>query len=204
MTQSTTGRLVAASVLALALAGLAPEVHGHGGDGTKIHACVNQSSGEVKILGASATCKPHETAVDWAIEAAAAPVPRILTEISLVSVLPGFNNGPLGPSEKSRFLWEPDRYDPAPAEMFLEVVGAVFEESPGSGGSATFELREVATDLLIAGASLTVNAGDSGRFRTGDIAPSFPSAPVEIKLVVTLTAGAASYSLQRSAVLVQQ
>lgn len=42
-------------------------VGAHGGDVTKIHACVD-AAGNIKIVGASATCKQHETAVDWNIQ----------------------------------------------------------------------------------------------------------------------------------------
>jgi hypothetical protein len=72
MTRSRTGRLFLGSVFVFALAGITPAVYAHGGDSTLIHACVNTSSGEVKIVGASDSCKKHEAAVDWPATAAAA------------------------------------------------------------------------------------------------------------------------------------
>ena len=42
-------------------------VSAHGGDVTKIHACVD-AAGNIKIVAASATCKQTETAVDWNIQ----------------------------------------------------------------------------------------------------------------------------------------
>lgn len=51
-------------------------------------------------------------------------VDSTLTEISLVSVTPGFISGTTG--EVSRFLWEPSRYQPAPKEIFAEVVVSPF------------------------------------------------------------------------------
>lgn len=41
--------------------------YGHGGDTTKIHTCVNKSSGEIKVVGASESCGNNEDALDWAI-----------------------------------------------------------------------------------------------------------------------------------------
>jgi hypothetical protein len=65
--------LLLTSVLGLALAGLPSAASAHGGDATLIHACVNKSSGEVKIVAPAASCKPHDIAVDW--PATAAPPP---------------------------------------------------------------------------------------------------------------------------------
>ena len=39
----------------------------HGGDSTKIHACVDQA-GNLKIVGAGAQCKANETALDWNVQ----------------------------------------------------------------------------------------------------------------------------------------
>ncbi|MBI3077595.1 MAG: hypothetical protein HYY85_11540 [Deltaproteobacteria bacterium] len=172
--------------------------YGHGGDTTKIHSCVNKSSGEVKIVGANALCKQHEMAVDWPITAPSGPVPKVLTEISLVSDSPGLAFASQG--EVSRFLWEPGRYAPPPAEIFLEVVASVFGPA---GESATFRLHDVTNDLPITGSSFTFGSGTAGRLRTADIASSFPLTPAEIALVVERTAGA-SWLIRRSAVLVQQ
>jgi len=73
MTRSVTGWLVLGSAFVLALAGVTPAVDAHGGDPTLIHSCVNKSSGEVKIVGATASCKNNETAVDWPATSAPAP-----------------------------------------------------------------------------------------------------------------------------------
>jgi len=42
-------------------------VSAHGGDVSKIHACVD-AIGNIKIVAASATCKSNETPVDWNIQ----------------------------------------------------------------------------------------------------------------------------------------
>ena len=73
MTRSATRWLLLGSAFVLALAGVTPMVYAHGGDPTLIHSCVNKSSGEVKIVGANASCKNHETAVDWPATSAPAP-----------------------------------------------------------------------------------------------------------------------------------
>jgi hypothetical protein len=65
MTRSKTGWLALGIGVVLALTGVTPAVYAHGGDPTLIHACVNNSSGEVKIVDANASCKHNETALDW-------------------------------------------------------------------------------------------------------------------------------------------
>lgn len=57
------GRLVGGGSLALA----------DGGEGSQIHACVANSSGFVRIVGADQACKPSETTLDWAIQGPAGP-----------------------------------------------------------------------------------------------------------------------------------
>src|SRR5687767_15140895 len=47
------------------LSGSAYVASAHGGDPGKIHSCVNNSSGTIKIVGPNDTCKNNETAVDW-------------------------------------------------------------------------------------------------------------------------------------------
>ena len=65
MKRSRTGWLFLGSVFVLALAVMTPAVYMHGGDPTLIHSCVNKSSGEIKIVGANATCKNNENPLDW-------------------------------------------------------------------------------------------------------------------------------------------
>jgi hypothetical protein len=48
-------------------------VRAHGGDTSKIHACVNTASGEVKIVGANDTCPSPLTAIDWSIQGPPGP-----------------------------------------------------------------------------------------------------------------------------------
>jgi hypothetical protein len=207
MTRSTIGWLLAVSAFGGSLTLSTPGAWAHGGDPALVHSCVNKSSGEVKIVAPSGTCKPHENAVDWAGAAAPAPsVTKVLTEISLVSVLPGFANS--GAGERSRFRWEPNRYDPAPSEIFFEVVGAL--ANGDASASVTFRLEDVTSGspgVPIAGSSLTVLGPSTGtatgvRLRTGNL--TLPVTAAEIALVVDVVGDGASYSIQRSAVLLQQ
>jgi hypothetical protein len=195
MTRSTIGWLLVVSAVSGSLAVSTPGVLAHGGDPTLVHSCVNKSSGEVKIVAPGATCKPHENAVDWAGAAAPTPsVTKVLTEISLVSNLPGFANS--GAGERSRFLWEPNRYDPAPSEIFFEVVGAL--SNGDAGASVTFRLEDVtsgAPGVPIAGSSLTVLGPGTGtatgvRLRSGNL--TLPAAAAEIALVVDVVGAGAS------------
>ena len=67
--------LLLGSVFVLALAVVTPSVYMHGGDATLIHSCVNKSSGEIKIVGANASCKNNETALDWPATSPSPPPP---------------------------------------------------------------------------------------------------------------------------------
>ena len=48
-------------------------VSAHGGDTAKIHSCVNNSSGTIKIVGANDNCNNNESALDWNITGVAGP-----------------------------------------------------------------------------------------------------------------------------------
>jgi hypothetical protein len=94
-------------------------VHGDGGQASKIYACINPSTG-IRIINPNDSCKSNETSLNWNIQGPPGPageIAKALTEISLVSGLPGFWTANSG--ELSHFLWEPGRYDPAPTEIFL-------------------------------------------------------------------------------------
>lgn len=43
-------------------------VSAHGGDGALIHACVNNASGGIKIVGPNGTCSGNEHELDWNIQ----------------------------------------------------------------------------------------------------------------------------------------
>jgi hypothetical protein len=48
-------------------------VSAHGGDTSKIHACVKNSNGTLRIVGANDTCANNETALDWNIQGPPGP-----------------------------------------------------------------------------------------------------------------------------------
>ena len=76
ITSETSKRIVVlVLVAALLLVGGSTWVFAHGGDVNLIHACVNNSSGTLKIVGPNASCKNNETALDWGIVGPAGPRP---------------------------------------------------------------------------------------------------------------------------------
>jgi len=66
---SVVKRVIAQSTAALLLVFVAgpKAVDGHGGDPNVVHACVNPSSGEIKIVAPDAPCRPTETALHLAL-----------------------------------------------------------------------------------------------------------------------------------------
>lgn len=65
---------------------------GHGGDTTKIHSCVNNATGTIKIVAPNATCKANETPLDW--DQTAPPAPPFSTRMVINAVtLPGDGSG---------------------------------------------------------------------------------------------------------------
>lgn len=49
-------------------------VSAHGGDTTRIHACLNPGNGTIYIVSADATCGPNQTALDWNIQGPVGPI----------------------------------------------------------------------------------------------------------------------------------
>src|SRR5215213_7675750 len=49
-------------IVALAVVSMASA---HGGDATRIHSCINNNSGAIKIVSPSQACNNGETALDW-------------------------------------------------------------------------------------------------------------------------------------------
>ena len=73
MTRAKIRSLLFVSGLVLGFGGVGAPAFGHGGDLTLVHSCVNKSSGEIKIVAATATCKANETALDWTQTPSAPP-----------------------------------------------------------------------------------------------------------------------------------
>jgi hypothetical protein len=59
--------LLALAMILISLASVT-YVSAHGGNTALIHACVSNSSGEIKIVGANATCPSNYRALDWNIQ----------------------------------------------------------------------------------------------------------------------------------------
>src|SRR5215212_9550883 len=59
--------VVSGAVIAAALA-VVVSVSAHGGETTRVHACVVPSSGTIKIITPTETCKANETPLDWNIQ----------------------------------------------------------------------------------------------------------------------------------------
>ena len=51
--------------MVIGLAFMVGRAAAHGGDSNLIHACVNNASGEIKIVNANDTCPNSSTALDW-------------------------------------------------------------------------------------------------------------------------------------------
>jgi hypothetical protein len=57
----------------LAVLAITTIVSAHGSDTSRIHSCVNRSSGALQIVGADEACKDNETALDWNIQGIQGP-----------------------------------------------------------------------------------------------------------------------------------
>ncbi|SRR5712692_10009606 len=59
--------IAAIAIPIVVLVGVPMVASAHGGDPTKIHSCVNNLSGELKIVSPNATCPSNSTPLDWNI-----------------------------------------------------------------------------------------------------------------------------------------
>jgi len=126
-----------------------------------------------------------------------------LTEIVLTAFAPVPSSGWISVDrngmELSRFKWEPNRYSPAPAEVFLEVFGT-------SSVPVRIEFVNRATNSPIAESATSF--GTNGVLvlsRTRNIVTHLPSTPTEISLVVRSAVNPdAQIMIRRAALLIQQ
>src|SRR5687767_10032739 len=49
-------------------------VSAHGGDTTRVHACLNPGSGTIFVVGPNEACGPNQTALDWNIQGPVGPI----------------------------------------------------------------------------------------------------------------------------------
>jgi hypothetical protein len=183
-------------VLVLALAGLASAAHAHGGDPTLIHACVNKSSGEVKIVGPSGSCKTHETAVDWPGTSPAAGGGAVLHargNFSLVASTTTFAMFVEEGTESFVAVAVPRAGELA--NLFVHPTG-----SPAAGAVLTVTVRVNGADTPLA-VTHTSGDGTTPTSNTVDTVAVSPGDLVAVKLtesggVVPLTVYRASFELR--------
>ena len=88
--------LVALNVVLITLVSVTL-VSAHGGNTALIHACVNNTSGEIKIIGANATCPNNYRALDWNIQGPVGQQGPIGPVGPVGPVGPAGPIGPIGP-----------------------------------------------------------------------------------------------------------
>src|SRR5687767_487904 len=49
-------------------------VSAHGGDTTKVHACLNPGSGTIFVVGPNEACGPNQITLDWNIQGPVGPI----------------------------------------------------------------------------------------------------------------------------------
>jgi len=151
MTRSKTTWLFLASVFVLALAVVTPAVYMHGGDATLIHSCVNKSSGEIKIVSANASCKNHETALDWPATSPSPPPPpsgggAILDARGNFSLAASTTTFAMGVEEGTETFVQVNLPRAGQlANLFVHPTA-----SPGSGAILTVTVRVNGADTLLA------------------------------------------------------
>ena len=151
MTRSKTRWLFLASVFVLALAVVTPAVYMHGGDATLIHSCVNKSSGEIKIVSANASCKNHETALDWPATSPSPPPPpsgggAILDARGNFSLAASTTTFAMGVEEGTETFVQVNLPRAGQlANLFVHPTA-----SPGSGAILTVTVRVNGADTLLA------------------------------------------------------
>jgi hypothetical protein len=146
------------------------------GDPRLIHACVNKSSGEVRIVSANAPCKKNETALTWPgifavgkgsimVHAAHlfAPVPPGSSLcISIGNGACGYRSPRVGTIQNVRILIESNSYN-APAVVTLFVNGAPTSITATIPGGSTADINVPGAVGILDGDKVSVLlAGSAG------------------------------------------
>ena len=84
-------------VSVLGVFGIAAYVSAHGGDTTRIHSCVSNSSGSLRIIAATGTCRGGETALDWNIAGPVGPIGPMGPQGAVGLIGPQGPQGAVGP-----------------------------------------------------------------------------------------------------------
>ena len=91
-------RNLALGVSALGVLGIAAYVSAHGGDPTRVHSCVTNSNGALRIIAATGTCRSGETALDWNIVGPVGPMGPAGPQGPVGPIGPQGAAGPQGPT----------------------------------------------------------------------------------------------------------
>ena len=105
-------------VSVLGVLGIAAYVSAHGGDTTRIHGCVSNSSGSLRIIAATGTCRGGETALDWNIAGPVGPIGPMGPQGAVGPIGPQGPQGAVGPQGPTGPQGEPG------------VAGAVGPQGP--------------------------------------------------------------------------
>lgn len=136
MKQTRRSIFLTGTACALALAGTATAVYGHGGDATAIHSCVLIAGGVVRIVGPNDMCLPLvEIAVDWSITGPLGPQGPI---------------GPIGPTGPPGPQGVPGPQGPQGPQGEQGVAGPAGQTGPvGPAGisQARFEFAGPSSDM---------------------------------------------------------
>ena len=161
-------KFVLAVVCALGMATGATWVLAHGGDAGLIHACVNNDSGTLRIVGPDQNCKSNETPLDWGGSGGGAAA----GQLALKGYVDGFGNSycaaPWGIVYTGCGL---ENQTPVTTDLTVTAL-AVQPHDNYSGGTVTLLVNGQPTDLVatlaagstevvIAHGSVPVSAGDT-------------------------------------------
>lgn len=65
--------MLAALAMGMLGSSITSMVSAHGGDTSRIHACLNPGNGTIYVVGANLSCGPNQTALDWNIQGPQGP-----------------------------------------------------------------------------------------------------------------------------------
>jgi hypothetical protein len=148
----------------------------HGGDRSKVHACINKETRRVRIVGPNKPCKAGERARHWAIRGPAGPAGADGADGADGATGPtGPSGGPTGPTGATGATGPMGETGPAGAD------GADGATGPTGPSGATGPMGP------------TGPAGDDGADgATGPIGPTGPSGSVGSLTIVTQTSASTS------------
>jgi hypothetical protein len=173
MTRAKIGSVLLVSCLVLGFGGVGAPAFGHGGNPTLVHSCVNKSSGEIKIVAATATCKANETALDWTQTPSAPPAAEggLLHARSFVNVSSADKFAMFVEEGTEDFVKVVLPRDGTLANLFLRPTDA---PAPGASVTAVVRVNGIDTALAVthtsaSGTNATSNTVDAIAVSQGDL-----------------------------------